>query len=47
MMEAVSTTETTVNIYEATRFNNTEDSHFVRAAVRTENLSVADVNICN
>jgi hypothetical protein len=34
-MEAVSTSETSVNFYQITRLNNPEDSIFILAAERT------------
>jgi hypothetical protein len=33
MMEAVSTSETSVNFHQTTRRNNPEDSHFLLSAV--------------
>jgi hypothetical protein len=38
-MEAVSTSETSVNFYQTTRRNIPEDSHFILVAVRTWNLA--------
>jgi hypothetical protein len=38
MLEAASTSETTVNFNHTTRRNNPEDSIFILAAVRTLNL---------
>jgi hypothetical protein len=35
MMEAVSTSETSVNIYQITRLNIPEDSHLTLVAMRT------------
>jgi hypothetical protein len=34
MMEAASTSETSVNFYQTTRHNNPEDSHFYKICVR-------------
>jgi hypothetical protein len=39
MMEAGSTSETSVNFYQTTRRNIPEDSHFILAAVRTWDLT--------
>jgi hypothetical protein len=41
MMEAVSTSETSVNFYQATRRNIPEHSHLILAAVRTWNLALS------
>jgi hypothetical protein len=38
MMEAVSSSESSVNIYQTTRCNIPEDSHFILFAVRTWNI---------
>jgi hypothetical protein len=46
MMEAESTTETSVNIYQTTRRNNPEDSYFILAAVRTSNLTLTNQLFC-
>jgi hypothetical protein len=40
IMEATSTSVTSVNFYQATRHDNTEDSHLRLAAVRTLNLTI-------